>query len=182
MSNEDGTRPRSSTNGRHNEEGCLAVGKAVRTRFGKEPMGYVSFRSETYISLGMVETRSHFSLVRTHGHHDSDCLRHHGPYGDSSYSTSARHCSPSQHHSCVLLFYDHAMTILTTLTTHILSYLSLTLPGLNLDPHSFDYSFLSCLCSFLFSPPHSLCNRSIFTYDVSSLESLSAMATLVYIV
>ena len=95
MSDEDGTRPRSSTNGRHNEGGCLAVGKAVRTKVGKEPMGYVFFRSETYISLGTVETRSHFSLVWTHGHHDSDHLRHHGPHGDSSYSTSARHCSPS---------------------------------------------------------------------------------------
>ena len=94
---------------------------------------------------------------------------------------SACHYSPSLHHSCVLLFYDHAIMILTTLTTHILSYLSLTLPGLNLDPHSFNYSFLSRLCSFLFSPPHFLCNHSILTYDVLSLESRSAMATLVYI-
>ena len=95
MSDEDGTRPRSSTDGRHNKEGCLAVGKAVRAKVGREPMGYVSFQSEAYVSLGTVKTRSHFSLVRTHGHHDSDRLRHYGPHGDSSYSTSARHCSPS---------------------------------------------------------------------------------------
>ena len=60
MSDEDGTRPRSSTDGRHNEEGCLAVGKAVRAKVGREPMGYVSFRSEAYVALGMVKTRSHF--------------------------------------------------------------------------------------------------------------------------
>ena len=41
---------------------CLVVGKAVRTKAGKEPMGYVSFRSEAYISLGMVKTRS-YSLI-----------------------------------------------------------------------------------------------------------------------
>ena len=95
MSDEDGTRPRSSTDGRHNEEGCLAVGKAVRAKVGREPMGYVSFRSEAYVSLGMVKTRSHFSLAWTHGNHDSDPFRHHGPRGDSSYLTSARHYSPS---------------------------------------------------------------------------------------
>ena len=86
------------------------------------------------------------------------------------------------YHSCDLLFYDHAIMILTTLTTHIFSYLYPTLPGLSLDSHSFDYSFLSCLCSFLLSPSHSLCNHSIFTYDVLPLELLSVMATLVYIV
>ena len=86
------------------------------------------------------------------------------------------------HHSCVLLFYDYAITILTILMTHMFSYLSLALPGLNLDLHSFDYSFLSCLCPFLLSLPHSLCNHSIFTYDVLSSELLSVMATLVYIV
>ena len=72
--------------------------------------------------------------------------------------------------------------ILTILMTHIISYLSLTLPDLSLDLHSFDYSFLSHLCPFLLSPPHSLCNCSIFTYDVLSLELLFVMATLVYIV
>ena len=40
---------------------------------------------------------------------------------------------PSLHYSCVLLFYDHAITILMILMTHMFSYLSLTLPGLNLD-------------------------------------------------
>ena len=86
------------------------------------------------------------------------------------------------HHSCALLFYDHAIMILMILTTHTFPYLSLTLPGLSLDLHSFDYSFLSHLCPFLLSPPHSLCNHSIFTYDVLPSELFSAMATLVYIV
>ena len=90
--------------------------------------------------------------------------------------------SLSLHYSCVLLFYDHAITILMILTTHTISYLSLTLPSLNLDLHSFDYSSLSHLCPFLFSPPHSLCICSIFTYDVLSSELPSVMATLVYIV
>ena len=62
MSDEDSTRSRSSADGGHNEEGCLAVGKAVRAKVGKEPMGYVSFRSEAYISPGMVKTRS-YSLI-----------------------------------------------------------------------------------------------------------------------
>ena len=62
MSDEDSMRSRSSADGRHNEEGCLAVGKAVRAKVGKEPMGYASFRSKTYISLGMVKTRS-YSLI-----------------------------------------------------------------------------------------------------------------------
>ena len=123
-----------------------------------------------------------FSLVWIYGHHDYNRPRHHGPYDDSSNSTPAHHHSPSLHHSCTLLFYDHTITILTTPMTHIFSYLSLTLPGLSLDLHSFDYSFLSCLCSFLFSPPHFPCNHSIFTYDVLSLELLSVMTTLVYIV
>ena len=56
--------------------------------------------------------------------------------------------------------------------THTFSYLSLTQPGLSLDLHSFDYSSLSRLCPFLLSPPHSLCNYSIFTYDALSLELL----------
>ena len=72
--------------------------------------------------------------------------------------------------------------ILTILMTHMFSYLSLTLPGLSLNLHLFDYSFLSHLCPFLLSPPHSLCNYSIFTYNVLSSELLSVMATLVYIV
>ena len=113
-----------------------------------------------------------FSLVRIYGHHDYNHPCHHSSYDDSSNSTSARHHSPSLHHSCALLFYDHTIMILTTPMTHIFSYLSLTLPGLSLDLHSFDYSFLSCLCPFLLSPPHSLCNHSIFTYDVLSLELL----------
>ena len=121
-------------------------------------------------------------LARIYGLHDYDPSRHHGQYDYSSRSTSARHHSPSLHHSCILLFYDHAITILTILMTHTFSYLSLTLLGLSLDPHSFDYSSLSRLCSLLLSPPHSLCNHSIFTYDVLSLELLSVMATLVYIV
>ena len=66
--------------------------------------------------------------------------------------------------------------------THMFSYLSLMLPSLSLDLHSFDYSFLSRFCPFLLSPPHSLCNHSIFTYNVLSLELLAVMATLVYIV
>ena len=76
--------------------------------------------------------------------------------------TSARHYSPSLCYSCVLLFYDHAITIFMTLATHILSYLSLTLPSLNLDSHSFDYSFLSHLCSFLFHLPHFLVITSFY--------------------
>ena len=112
------------------------------------------------------------SLDWIHGLHDYDPSCHHGPYNYSSRSTSARHHSPSLCHSRVLLFYDHAITILIILMTHTFSYLSLTLPGLSLDPHSFDYSFLSCLCFLLLSPPHSLCNCSIFTYDVLSSELL----------
>ena len=72
--------------------------------------------------------------------------------------------------------------ILTILMIHMFSYLSLTLPSLSLDLHSFDYSFLSRLCPFLLSPSHSLCHYSIFTYNVLSSELLSVMATLVYIV
>ena len=111
-------------------------------------------------------------LVRIHSLHDYDPSCHHGPYGYSSHSTSAHHHSPFLHHSCVLLFHNHAITTLTILMTHMFSYLSLTLPGLSLDPHSFDYSSLSHLCSLLLSPPHSLCNCSIFTYDVLSSELL----------
>ena len=121
------------------------------------------------------------SLDRIYGHHDYEHLHHHGPSDDSSYLITACHHSPSLHHSCVLLFYDHAITILTVLMTHMFSYLSLTLPSLSLDLHSFDYSFLSCLCPFLLSSPHSLCNHSIFTYNVLSSELPSVMATLVYI-
>ena len=113
-----------------------------------------------------------FSLDWIHGLHDYDPSRHHGPYDDSSHSTSAHHHSPFLCHPCVLLFYDHDITTLMILMTHMFSYLSLTLPGLSLDSHSFDYSSLSRLCSLLLSPPHSLCNRSIFTYDVLSLELL----------
>ena len=161
---------------------CLVFGKVFRTKAGKEPMGYVSFRSEAYISLGMVKTRSYFLI---------------GPDSWPSWLWSPLSSRPTRwlilsdistplsaflHHSCVLLFYDHTITIFTIPMTHILSYLSLTLPGLSLDSHSFDYSFLSRLCSFLLSPPHSLCNPSIFIYDVLSSELFSVMATLVYIV
>ena len=111
-------------------------------------------------------------LAQIHSLHDYDLSHHHGPYDYSSHLTSACHHLPSLHHSCVLLFYDYAITTLMILMTHTISYLSLTLPGLSLDPHSFDYSFLSRLCLLLLSPPHSLCNRSIFTYDVLSLELL----------
>ena len=70
---------------------------------------------------------------------------------------------------------------LMILMTHMFSYLSPTLPSLSLDLHSFGYLFLSCLCPLLLSSPHSLYNRSIFTYDVLSSELPSVMATLVYI-
>ena len=145
-------------------------------------MGYVSLLTQSLCIPRNGHVMVSFSLVWIYGHHDYDRPCHHSPYGDSSDSTPARHYSPSLHHSCALLFYDHAITILTTPMTHMFSYLSLTLSGLSLDLHSFDYSFLSCLCSFLLSPPHSLCNDSIFTYNVLSLELLSVMATLVYIV
>ena len=112
------------------------------------------------------------SLVQIYGHHDYDLPCHHGLYDDSSRSTSARHHLPFLHHSCILLFYDRAITIFTILMTHTFSYLSLTLPSLSLDPHSFNYSSLSHLCFLLLSPPHSLCNRFIFTYDVLSSELL----------
>ena len=111
-------------------------------------------------------------LDQIHGLHDYDPSYHYGLYDYSSRSTSACQHSPFLHHSCVLLFYDHDITILTILMTHTFSYLSLTLPGLSLDPHSFDYSSLSCLCSLLLSPPHSICNCFIFTYNVLSSELL----------
>ena len=112
------------------------------------------------------------SLVWTYGHHDYNHSCHHSPYGDSSHLTSACHHLPSLHHSCILLFYDYAITILTILMTHTFSYLSRTLSGLSLDPHSFDYSFLSHLCSLLLSSPHSLCNHSICTHNAISSELL----------
>ena len=56
------------------------------------------------------------SLDRIHGLHDYNPPRHYGPYNYSSHSTSACHHSPSLHHSCVLLFYDHAIMILMTHT------------------------------------------------------------------
>ena len=103
------------------------------------------------------------SLVRTHGHHDYNRLRHLGLYGDSSHSTSARHYSLSLHHPRVLLFYDHDITILMILMTHTFSYLSLTLPGLSLDPHSFDYSLISRLC-YLLTQPDPLSLSSFYFY------------------
>ena len=74
-------------------------------------------------------------LARIHGLHDYDPSCHHSLYNYPSRSTSARHHLPSLHHSCVLLFYDHVIMILMILMTHMFSYLSLTLPGLSLDPH-----------------------------------------------
>ena len=74
-------------------------------------MGYVSSQSEAYVSLGTVTPCSPSSLVQSYGHHDNDCPCHHSPYGDSSCSISARHHSLSLHHSCILLFYDHTITI-----------------------------------------------------------------------
>ena len=103
------------------------------------------------------------SLVQTYGHHDYDHLCHHGLYGNSSHSTSARHCLPLLHHACVLLFYDHAITIFMILMTHAFSYLSLALPGLSLDPHSFDCSFLSRLC-YLLTQPNPLSLSSFYFY------------------
>ena len=103
------------------------------------------------------------SLDWTHGHHDYNHPHHLGPYGDSSHSTSARHHLLSLHHPCVLLFYDHDITILTILMTHTFSYLSLTLSGLSLDPHSFDYSSLSHLC-YLLTQPDPLSLSSFYFY------------------
>ena len=145
-------------------------------------MGYVSLPTQSLCIPRNSHVTVPFSLVQTYGHHDYDHPCHCGLCDDSFCSTSARHLSLSLHHPYVLLFYNHTIMILTILTTHTFSYLSPTLPSLSLDLHSFDYSFLSHLCSFLLSLPHSLCNHSIFTYNVLSLELLSVMATLVYIV
>ena len=129
-------------------------------------MGYISLQIRSLCIPRNSHITIPFLLVQIYGHHDYNHLRHHGLYNDSSHSTSARHHLPS----CIILaswlFYDHVITILTILTTHIFSYLSPTLPGLSLDLHSFDYSFLSCLCPFLLSLPHFPRNHSIFTYDV----------------
>ena len=103
------------------------------------------------------------SLVRTHGHHDYDHPRHLGLYGDSSHSTSARHHSLPLHHLCVLLFYDHNITTFMILMTHMFSYLSLTLPGLSLGPHSLAYPFLSRLC-YLLTQPDPLSLSSFYFY------------------
>ena len=145
-------------------------------------MGYISLliRSLCIPRNGHVTIPS--LLVWIYGHHDCDCPCHHSPHDDSFISTSACHHSLPSHYACVLLFYDHTIMILTILMTHISSYLSPTLPGLSLDLHLFNYSFLSRFCPLLLSPPHSLCHHSIFTYDVLSLELPSVMATLVYIV
>ena len=131
-------------------------------------MGYVSLLIWSLCIPRNGHVTVPFSLVRIYGHYDYDHLRHHGLYDDSSLPISAHHLFALLHYSHVLLFYDHAITILMTPMTHIFSYLSLTLPSLSLDLHSFDYLFLSCLCLFLLSLPHSLCNHSIFTYDVLS--------------
>ena len=104
------------------------------------------------------------SLVQTHSHHDYDQLCHHSPYSDSSCSTPAHHYLPLLHHCCILLFYDHAITIFTIFMTHTIPYLSLTLPGLSLDPHSFDYSFISRLC-YLLTQPNPLSLSSFYFYS-----------------
>ena len=133
---------------------CLVVGKAVRAKKswkGTNGVRFLSIRGlyiprngqDTFMlphwtGLMAIMTPIIFVIMaRTVTHH---------------LHTSARHYLLSLHHSCVLLFYDHAITILTILTTHIFSYLSLTLPGLSLDLHSFDYSFLSRLCPLLTQP------------------------------
>ena len=103
------------------------------------------------------------SLVRTHGHHDYDHPCHLGLYSDSSHSTSARHHLLLLHHPCVLLFYDHDITTLMILMTHMFSYLFLTIPGPSLDPHSFDYSSLSRLC-YLLTQPDPLSLSSFYFY------------------
>ena len=92
------------------------------------------------------------SLVRIHGHHDYNWSCHHGSLDDLPCSTSAQHHSSPLHHACVLLFYDHDIMILMILMTHTFSYLSLTLSGLHPDPHSFNYSSISHLCSHLTQP------------------------------
>ena len=117
---------------------------------------------------GLCIPRSHqdtfvLSSVRTCDHHDYDRLRHLGPYGDSSRSTSAHHHSLSLHHPRVLLLYDHDIMTFTILMTHTLSYHSLTLPGLSLDSHSFDYSSLSRLC-YLLTQPDPLSLSSFYFY------------------
>ena len=142
-------------------------------------MGYVFLPTQSLCIPRNSHVMIPSSLDQIYSHHD---YSHHDSYDESSYSTSACHHLLSLYHSCVLLFYDYAITILMILTTHIFPYLSLTLPSLSLDLHSFDYSFLSHPCPFLLSLPHSLCNCSIFTYNVLSLELHSVMATLVYIV
>ena len=145
-------------------------------------MGYVSLltRSLCIPRNGHVMVPS--SLVWIYSHHDYNRPHHHDLYNDLSYLISARHHFAFLHYSCILLFYDHTITILMILITHTFSYLYLTPPSLSLDLHSFDYSFLSRLCPLLLSSPHSLCICSIFTYDVLSLELPSVTATLVYIV
>ena len=142
--------------------------------------GMFPFRSEVYVSLGTVTLQFPPYWFRSMAIMTTTTF----------IITACSMTQPFQHQHAIirllasllcLLFYDHAITIFMILTTHILSYLSLTLPGLSLDSHSFDYSFLSHLCSFLLSPSHVLCNHSIFTYDVSPSELLSIMDTLVYI-
>ena len=115
-------------------------------------MGYISLliRSLYIPRNGHVTIPS--SLVQVYGHHDYNRPCHHGPYDDSSYFNISTLSFACLYHSCILLFYHHTIMILTVLMTHMFSYLSLTLPGLSLDLHSFDYSFLSHLCPFLTQP------------------------------
>ena len=146
-------------------------------------MGYVSSQSEAYVSLGTVTQHFPSSLVRTYGHHDYDHLRHHGLHSDSSRLTPAHHHSPLLHRASVLLFYDHAIRIFMILMTHMFSYLSLTLPSLSLDPHSFDYSSLSHAFVPLYSACPTLFVIFLFLPTMCYLRSYSSvMATLVYIV
>ena len=145
-------------------------------------MGYVSLPIQSLCTPRNSYVTIPSLLVRIYGHHDYNHPCHHGPYDDSSYSTSARHYLPSY---IILVSYCSMIMpsrFLRFSQPTYFSYLSPTLPSLSLDIHSFNYSFLSRLYPFLLSLPHFLCNHSIFTYDVLSLELLSVMTTLVYIV
>ena len=134
-------------------------------------MGYVSLWSEAYVSLGTAMSRSSphwsgstaimttISLVIT-----AHTMIHH-----------VRHQHTIIHLPCIILApFCSKITPLWFLQfswpTRFLTFLS-HYPA-SLDPHSFNYSPLSRLCSLLLSLPHSLCNCSIFTYNVLSLELL----------
>ena len=133
-------------------------------------MGYVSFRSETYVSLGMVKPRllpywsgstaivtmdDFIITARMVTHHIR--LQHIILVPIASYSRLI--VLWSRHHDS----YDSH-------DPHVFPFISPTLPGLSLGPHSFDDLSLSRLCSSWLSPPHSLCHYSIFIYGIISLE------------